>query len=78
MAQPLDFPPVSVYHYKVIRKTPQMTLTRETVKEFFTESEWDLIYSLVVNNREFCEDEDGDSYEDYTNVASKINNLFAN
>jgi hypothetical protein len=26
------------------------------VKDFFTLSEWDLIYSLVANNKEFCED----------------------
>jgi hypothetical protein len=46
------------------------------IKEFFTESEWDLIYSLVVNNREFCEDEEQDPVEDYYSISDKIVSLF--
>jgi hypothetical protein len=56
----------------MLRET-QMT---ETIKEFFTESEWDLIYNLVENNRQFCEDEDQDPVEDYDNIVSKIATLF--
>jgi hypothetical protein len=49
----------------------------QTIKEFFTESEWDLIYSLVANNREFCEDDEHDPIDDYSNVMSKIHQLWA-
>jgi hypothetical protein len=48
----------------------------QTIKEFFTDSEWDLIYSLVANNREF-EDSDDESYDDYTNVMNKIHQLWS-
>ena len=44
------------------------------IKEFFTESEWDLIYSLVDGNRQFCND-DEDPSEDYDNIITKIYNL---
>lgn len=47
----------------------------DTIKEFFTDSEWDLIYNLVRNNRDFCEDEEEDPVEDYDNIISKIYNL---
>ena len=47
----------------------------DTIKEFFTDSEWDLIYNLVSNNRQFCEDEEEDPVEDYDNIISKIYNL---
>jgi hypothetical protein len=50
--------------------TPQM------IKDFFTDSEWDLIYNLVENNRQFCEDEEQDPVEDYDNIVSKIATLF--
>ena len=45
------------------------------VKEFFTEAEWDLIHSLVSNNREFCEDTEEDPAEDYDSIIAKIHNL---
>jgi hypothetical protein len=48
----------------------------QQVKEFFTESEWDLIYSLVSNNREFCENDEYDPQEDYTNILNKIHKLW--
>ena len=51
-------------------------MTSEMIKEFFTESEWDLIYNLVENNRQFCEDEDQDPVEDYDNIVRKIATLF--
>jgi hypothetical protein len=44
----------------------------ETVKDFFTETEWDLIYSLVANNREFCEDTEEDPVDDYNSIVNKI------
>jgi hypothetical protein len=46
----------------------------ETVKDFFTETEWDLIYSLVANNREF---EDDDSIEDYNSIVNKIHQIWS-
>lgn len=46
------------------------------IKEFFTDSEWDLIYNLVENNRQFCEDDEYDPVEDYNTVLTKIHNLF--
>lgn len=42
------------------------------MKDFFTESEWDLIYALVSNNREFCEDDEADPIEDYNSILDKI------
>jgi dihydroneopterin aldolase len=48
----------------------------EAIKEFFTNSEWDLIHSLVSNNREFCEDDEFDPVSDYDSVIDKIYNLF--
>ena len=48
----------------------------DTIKEFFTEAEWDLIYSLVDNNREFCEDTEEDPTEDYDSIVNKIHKLF--
>ena len=46
------------------------------IKEFFTDSEWDLIYNLVSNNREFCEDDEFDPVEDYNTIITKIATLF--
>jgi hypothetical protein len=46
------------------------------MKDFFTESEWDLIYALVQNNRQFCENEEQDPIEDYDNILTKISTLF--
>jgi hypothetical protein len=44
------------------------------MKDFFTESEWDLIYSLVANNREF---EDDDSIDEYTSILNKIHQVWS-
>ena len=49
----------------------------ETIKEFFTLEEWDLIQSLVHNNREFCEDTEFDPLADYDNITNKICKLFS-
>lgn len=46
----------------------------ETIKEFFTDSEWDLIYDLVSNNAEFTESDE--EREDYDSIVDKIYNLF--
>jgi hypothetical protein len=56
----------------------KMTQSKEAIQEFFTDSEWDLIYNLVSNNREFCEDDEYDPRSDYDNIVDKISNLFAN
>jgi hypothetical protein len=48
----------------------------ETIKEFFTLEEWDLIQSLVLDNRELCEDTEDDPLDDYDNIANKIYKLF--
>ena len=50
----------------------------ETIKEFFTDSEWDLIYNLIANNREFCEDDEQDPRTDYDSIVGKISKLFIN
>lgn len=51
-----------------------MTNTDHPIKEFFTDSEWDLIYELLDTNRQYDTDE---SYaEDYITALSKIRNLF--
>jgi hypothetical protein len=52
------------------------TLTDSNMKDFFTDSEWDLIYNLVSNNREFCEDDEYDPVSDYNSILTKINTLF--
>ena len=54
----------------------QTKLMNQTVKEFFTDSEWDLIYNLVSNNREFCEDDEYDPLSDYNSILSKMHTLF--
>lgn len=54
-----------------------MNATTNSIKEFFTEDEWDLIYSLVANNREFCEDEEHDPIETYNSVLNKIHDLWS-
>lgn len=44
------------------------------IKEFFSDSEWDLIYDLLESNRQF---DDGEEYaEDYVTAINKIRNLF--
>lgn len=50
---------------------------KQIIKDFFTNEEWDLIHSLVSNNREFCEDDEYDPVSDYDSVIDKIYNLFA-
>ena len=52
------------------------TLTDSNMKDFFTDSEWDLIYSLVANNREFCEDDESDPVSDYNSIMDKIHTLW--
>lgn len=49
----------------------------ESIKDFFTISEWDLINSLVSNNRDFADDDENDNVEDYDNITDKIHKLFA-
>lgn len=46
----------------------------ETIKEFFTDSEWNLIYDLLNSNRQF--DEDEEYAEDYVTALKKIHSLF--
>ena len=48
------------------------------VKEFFTLDEWDLIHSLVSNNKQFCENDEHDSLKTYTSIEDKIYKLFEN
>lgn len=49
-------------------------MTSEMIKEFFSDSEWDLIYDLLDSNRQFDTDE---SYaEDYDTALKKIRDLF--
>ena len=50
----------------------------DTIKDFFTEDEWDLIHSLVHNNKEFCEDDEYDPIETYYSIENKIYKLFEN
>lgn len=50
---------------------------KHAVKEFFTTSEWDLIHSLLVNNREFCENDEFDPVSDYDSAIDKIYKLFS-
>ena len=46
----------------------------DSIKEFFTDSEWDLIFDLLESNRQFDDDE---SYaEDYVTAIAKIRTLF--
>lgn len=48
----------------------------DTIKEFFTDSEWDLIYDLLESNRQF---DDEESYaKDYVTALNKIRSLFEN
>lgn len=46
----------------------------ETIKEFFTDSEWDLIYDLLESNYQF--DDSEDYAEDYVTAIAKIRKLF--
>lgn len=51
-------------------------MSNQIVRDFFTSDEWDLIHSLVANNREFCEDDEHDPVSDYDNIINKIYKLF--
>ena len=51
-------------------------INRNVSKQFFTRSEWHLIYSLVRNNAAFCEDTEDDPMITYTNIEKKIKSLF--
>ena len=51
-----------------------MTETTHPIKEFFTDSEWDLIYDLLDSNRQY--DDDEEYAEDYNTALSKIASLF--
>lgn len=46
----------------------------DTIKEFFTDSEWNLIYDLLNSNSQF--DEDEEYAEDYVTALKKIHSLF--
>lgn len=50
----------------------------DTIKDFFTEDEWDLIHSLVHNNKEYCENDEYDPIETYDSIENKIYKLFEN
>ena len=50
----------------------------DTIKDFFTEDEWDLIHSLVRNNKEYCENDEYDPIETYDSIENKIYKLFEN
>lgn len=52
-----------------------MTSTTHPIKEFFTDSEWDLIWDLLDSNRQY-EDEDCEYIDDYFTAMSKIHKLF--
>ncbi len=49
----------------------------QTIKQFFTLSEWDLIHSLITNNRELCVNDEHDPVSDYDKVSDKIYKLFS-
>jgi hypothetical protein len=56
--------------------TMNQSVGKHAVREFFTTSEWDLIHSLVHNNREFCENDEFDPQSDYDSIIEKIYKLF--
>jgi len=49
--------------------------SNQQIKEFFTESEWDLIYDLLENNRMIL-DEDSEELEVNYTALKKIRSLF--
>lgn len=51
-----------------------MTTTTHPIKDFFTDSEWDLIYQLLESNYQY--DDDEDYAEDYVTAIDKIRKLF--
>ena len=50
----------------------KMTSTTQTVQEFFTENEWDMIYNFIGN----ALDNDDYECEDVYAIRAKIHNLF--
>ena len=50
----------------------KMTLQTQTVQEFFTETEWDMIYNFIGN----ALDNDDYDCEDVYAIRAKIHNLF--
>ena len=50
----------------------QMTLKTQTIQEFFTETEWDMIYNFIGN----ALDNDDYECEDVYAIRAKIHNLF--
>jgi hypothetical protein len=56
----------------ISKSTNKTMITTTSTKEFFTETEWDLIYNFVGNA---LDDDDFDPEEVYT-IRAKIHNLF--
>ena len=52
-----------------------MQTNEQIVREFFTDSEWDLIFDLLDSNRQF--DDSEDYHEDYLTAIKKIRTLFS-
>ena len=52
-----------------------MQTNEQIVREFFTDSEWDLIFDLLDSNRQF--DDSEDYHEDYLTAIQKIRTLFS-
>ena len=50
----------------------KMTLKTQTIQEFFTETEWDMIYNFIGN----ALDNDDYECEDVYAIRAKIHNLF--
>ena len=49
-----------------------MTIATQTIQEFFTETEWDIIYNFIGN----ALDNDDYESEDVYAIRAKIHNLF--
>ena len=47
------------------------------IRDFFTDTEWDLIYTLLDQNRQY-EDPEMEGIEDYDTALQKITKLFNN
>ena len=52
--------------------TPSSNKMTQTVQEFFTETEWDMIYNFIGN----ALDNDDYDREDVYSIRAKIHNLF--
>jgi hypothetical protein len=53
----------------------QIMTDAQTIKQFFTESEWNLIYDLICSNSEWKEDEE---CKDHDSIIGKIHKLHNN